>query len=173
MDEVFERIAIEFALSLHSQPNLTRKDVFKIQDYVTNNIFTKLSEYLLKKTSKCDCPVRTEIVRALKSVVKIFDTVKTEHLLNKTLERVELLKPPKEFVISREVGVTFQKSRAIYEIQTTTGTLLPLAFQVSEFVKKNRRVEEMVSNLEKYSKQTDSFSHFVQVNMDKNFFYRR
>lgn len=170
LEEVLEKIALEFALSLHSQPNLTRKDVFKIQDFVTNNIFTKLSEYLLKKTSKCSCPVNTEMVRSLKSVVKMFDNVKTEHLLNNKLERLALLKPPKEFVISRDVGVAFENRRAVFEIQATTGTLLELAFQVSEFVKRNRRVEEMVSNLEKYSNQTDGISHFVQVN---SFFCRR
>lgn len=164
LTELFDTIALEFALSLHSQPNLTRKDVFKIQNFVTENIFNKLSVYLLNMTSKLDSSVeiKSKLVRALKSIPTIFDNVNTEHLLNNTLTKRELMKPAKDFVISRDVGITFENRRALYDIQNTTGTLLPISFQVSAFAKRNGRIEEMVSNLEKYSNQSDAIRHYIQ-----------
>lgn len=162
LTEVFEKIALEFALSQHSQPNLTRKDVFKTQSFITNNILKKLSEYLSKIASRCTCSIKNEMMEALEAIVSIFDVVKTEHLLNNTLVRKKLLKPAKEFVIAREVGITFENRRALFGINCTTGTLLPLSFQISEFVNRNRRIEEMLSNLEKYSKQSDAIRHYIQ-----------
>lgn len=162
MGEVFGKIALEFALSLHSLPNFTRKDVFQIQKSITENILQKLSEYLLEKTSKCSCSIKTEISIALKAITDIFATVKSEHLLINTLKKNELLVPPKDFIINREVGITFDKGRAVFALHNTTGTLLPMSFQISQFVKRNRRIEEMVSNLEKYSQQSEAITHYVQ-----------
>lgn len=162
LSEFFENIALEFALSLHSHPNLTRKDVYKIQTFITENILQKLSDYLVHKVSDCVCDNKTEVIGVLRSMTDIFTTVKTEYLLNKTLIRHGLMEPPQEFIINREVGITFEKRKAKFGVHTTKGTLLPLAFQVSEFVKRSDRVEEMLSNLDQYSKPSDAITHYIQ-----------
>lgn len=160
--ELFESIALNFSLSLHSQANFTRKDVFNIQTLITKNILQKLSELLLETHTKCNCLNGQELVAALKSIPDIFESVRTEHLLKSTLHKKELIVPPQEFLINREVGICFENRKASFGLQDTTGTLLPLDFQIHEFVKRNRRIEEMIANLEKYSKPSDNIRHYVQ-----------
>lgn len=162
MEGILDEIALEFALSLHAQPNLTRKDVFKIQTSITDSILTKISDFLIDKLSSCSCPIKSEVSNFLQAMRTLFGKVENEYRLNASLKKFGLVSTPKEFVINREVGVTFVDRRAIFGENKVTGTLMPLAFQVSEFVKRNNRVEEMISNMRKFSQHEEPIMHYIQ-----------
>lgn len=78
MDDSIEKIALEFSLGLHAQPNLTRKDVFKIQDFISENILTKMSDFIESQISECDFPKKSEVSNILNAMKTFFSKVKNE-----------------------------------------------------------------------------------------------
>lgn len=161
---IFQQLALEFSLAFHSKPNMTRKDLFAIQKYITDNVLKKVSDLIDSKIQNCNCEVRSEIYEISTALRNLFSDVKTEYLLEKTLEKESLLVPPKEIVLNTEV----EHRRAVFSVNKSTAHALPLSFQIYEFIRRNERVDEMLSNLEKYSKSTDTINHFVQGTVWKN-----
>lgn len=82
--------------------------------------------------------------------------------LNASLKKFRLVETPEEFVIHREMGLTFQDRRAVFGESKTTGVLMPISFQISEFVKRGNRIEEMLSNKNKFSRNAEPIRHFIQ-----------
>uniref|UniRef100_T1GHB0 Uncharacterized protein n=1 Tax=Megaselia scalaris TaxID=36166 RepID=T1GHB0_MEGSC len=167
-EESIDSVALKFSLSLHSQPNFTRKDVFKIQNFVTDEVLKEVFDVINSKISNCNCETKADIKQFTDMVIQSFKNISTEYKLEKELERLNLMEKPTEMVINREVGITYENRRAKFGVNVTKGYLLPLRFQIHEFLKRNKRIEEMIANNEKYSKPSECINHFVQGTTWKN-----
>lgn len=157
---------LKFALALHAKPNLTRSDVFFIQSLVIELLFTGILNSLEQVFNKIESTSKADIVKVLKIFTKCLEGIGTEHLLTKELESQELYKnldsKENEFVINNEVGVIFKKGISSFGNLTTTGMLLPIFFQIKQFLSKNNRLNEIFSNLKKYSTPSQIISHIFQ-----------
>lgn len=167
VEEKAKATVLKFALTLHAKPNLTRSDVFYIQSLVVQLLFTSILNSLqimclqTKACSKVD-----DFLKVVKIFIKCMQEIGSEHLLTKELENRDLYKnldnKDSEFVINNEVGVIFKKGVSAFGQLTTTGMLLPICFQIKQFLSRNNRINEIFDNLKKYSSPSDVISHIFQ-----------
>lgn len=159
---------LKFALMLHSLPNFTKKDVFNIQMYIVDHLLQNIIKVMQNRlNSTCNCSAKNEILNIMSSVISKFDSIGSDYLLSKTLEQLNLAKnledPRYEFAISKEVGVVFKEGTSKFDEINTTGMIMPLKFQIKEFLSKHNRLQEILNNISKFKNtQTSSIRHYFQ-----------
>lgn len=154
--------ALKFSLNLHSKPNLCRQNVFDIQESVgklTSEILNLVKE---KLRENCNLPP-SEYNEIFNTISDPFCFIKSEHLLLKELKKLNLMQDFTEFPINEEVGVVFQTDGNRLEKIVHKGVIMPIEFQIEQFIKKNNILKEMIKNRDKYiNEKSDEIKHFVQ-----------
>lgn len=161
-EEQILKSAMKLTLSLHANPNMTRQNVFEIQglvEHLTSDIVNIIKKQLVSKNmyspDECD-----EIFNICS---KPFESIKTEYLLKKELKARTLFEDFTEFPINEELGVVFEHGGSTLQKVMHTGVLMPIEFQIKEFLTKKGRLQEMINNRNKFmSDKSDKINHFVQ-----------
>lgn len=166
---IIQEIVLKLSLQLHSVRNFTRKDVFNIQSYIINcllknmiNIFNSFSS----QNENCECGCKEHILKTLNFFVKSLEDISTDHLLTKKLEDMNLAKdlddPRYEFTINKEVGISFKDGTSKFDETASTGMIMPLQFQIKEFLSRHNRLSEIFNNIKKFKYPSDTISHYFQ-----------
>uniref|UniRef100_T1GJT1 Uncharacterized protein n=1 Tax=Megaselia scalaris TaxID=36166 RepID=T1GJT1_MEGSC len=95
-----------------------------------------------------------------------FNSVSTDYLLKKKLEELNLAKDLDnelyEFTINKEVGVVFKEGVSKFEEISSTGMMMPLRFQIKEFLSRFGKLNEIFENMTKFSGPSAVISHYFQ-----------
>lgn len=159
---------LKFSLALHSKPNINRQNVTDIQNIVGN--LTSEIFQLVKNRLRGNCSLlESEYDEIFDLCCNPFKTIKSEYLLKKELKNRGLLENFLEFPINEQVGVVFEKGKSKLDTIVNKGVLLPIEFQIEQFLKKNDRLIEMVKNKDKFmNDEASEIKHFVQCQTWKN-----
>lgn len=165
MNRIIQEMVLQIVLRLHSKPNFTRTDVFLIQKLIVECILENLLS-MVDKIKDCQCQTKFSVTRMLQRFKKEFELFGNEYGLKKQLIQnnlaVDLDDKDYEFTISKEVGVVYKEGEQCYGDILTTGMLLPLHFQIKEFLSKHSRITEMIKNIERLSQYSGKITHFLQ-----------
>lgn len=161
-------LVLKFVLGLHAMKNFTRKDVFNIQDFIVSILFNNIIEIITQITYQKDCNCHTKdiVLDILKDFIRSFNSVSTDYLLKKKLEELNLAKDLDnelyEFTINKEVGVVFKEGVSKFEEISSTGMMMPLRFQIKEFLSRFGKLNEIFENMKKFSGPSAVISHYFQ-----------
>lgn len=122
---------------------------------------------------KCNCSAVDDFTKIIHSVIDMFDSVGNDYLLFKKLVELKLVKhlddPRYEFTISKSVGVVFKDGTPKFEETNTTAMIMPIRFQIKEFLSRHNRLKEVLSNIQHFSTASSTIiSHFLQGSTCKN-----
>lgn len=167
-DDNISDSALKFTLKLHSNPNFTRQNVVDIQKDV--QILTSNIAFLFKqKIEEKNIDFNHTLDDLFESCSKPFEFIKSEHLLKSELKNRNLMEDFVEFPINEEVGVTFRDGKSKLENIVNKGVLLPIEFQIKEFLKRNDKLQEMIKNRDRFlNDKSNHIRHFVQCKTWKN-----
>lgn len=170
-DDVMEsltEIALDFALELHSKANINRKNVFEIQVSVTS-LISKICNIIERKLENEGLSITEGIKDIIETCSNPFKEMKTEHLFNKLLNEIGLFSKFQEFPINEALGVTFENRKSRVDKITNTGVVMPIEFQIKEYLRRNGRIEEMLANYDNALKGNGRvISHLVQCKTWQN-----
>lgn len=165
INETILKSVLNLVLELHSKANFARSDVFKIQTLITQRILNTLLT-ILSTIENCACETKHILSRALNTFIKSLDLVKNDYGLIKTITKqnlgVDLESEEYEFTISKELGVIFKNGSSFFGDIINTGMLLPIRFQVKEFLSRHNRLSEMISSINRLSVPSDTIHHILQ-----------
>lgn len=164
-DEIIQNSVLYLILQLHSKPNFTKNDVFLVQNLIIDKILKILLAFT-ENMSTCQCETKLSITNVLKMYLKSLKSVKNDYALTKTLVKLnlgrDLDKPDYEFIISKQLGVIFKKGCRFFGDLLTTGMLMPLQFQIKEFLSRQSRLSEMIAVMEKLALPAHQIYHILQ-----------
>lgn len=164
-DKIIENAVFQIILKLHSKPNFTRADVYLIQKLIVSCLLTSLLN-ILDNVCNCECQIKLDFKRILNTFIKTFESLENDHGLIKQLTKKNLIvnidEKGYEFTITKEVGVVFKKGCQYFGNIISTGMLLPIHFQIQEFLQRKNRLATMLKYIEYFSKPSDTISHFLQ-----------
>lgn len=67
-----------------------------------------------------------------------------------------------ELTITKELGVLFKKGRRYFKEISTTGMILPMRFQIEQFLSRQNRLSEMIDNIRTFSLPSENITHYLQ-----------
>lgn len=165
MNEEIMNAVLQIVLELHSKPNFARSDVFTIQSLIMK-LLEILLTIILSKTNNCQCQTKTTIEKIIKVFMGVLNSVKSDYGLIKVLMKLNLAKDLEnkdyEFTISKELGVVFKDRCRYFGDIVNRGMIMPLRFQIKEFLNRQGRLAEMVENIKKLSIPSETISHILQ-----------
>lgn len=159
-----EETSVTFALQLHSNNNLTRKNVTDIQSSVLENIVNPivrtLNQYFLE--SNCNFEERLRLTTLIHEVSDPFRGVETDHKLFQWLITNDYMQKYTEFTINREIGPIYRHGEIGYDDDNVTGCILPLSFQFKKVFEKNDQLIKTLKEQDRLSSQAaDLNCHFI------------
>lgn len=158
----FLKMAMLFSIELHSKPNLCRKDVTDICNVVEKYIIRPISDVfntVMKSLVKDeDSQIVAEQIATL--IQNFFSETKSEHLLIKSLQENNLMKPLSQYTINKEISPTF--SNGVYTLteSETTAVFFPLEFQLKSIFT-NLILQKSLKTIEKLQNEP-GLTNFVQ-----------
>ncbi|CAH1105247.1 unnamed protein product [Psylliodes chrysocephalus] len=144
--ESIRNTVLNFTLSLHNMNNFSKKDVFVIQnnvtEFITDSIIGFIQKLLINRIQNFEKNHLdlNEILNLLKDPFKL---CKTEFKLNSLLTEKGLLENSSKCIIKTGVVPMSRKGEFFYGTETKTGLILPLRFQF-------RVAFENIYNLDKW-----------------------
>lgn len=143
--------AAKFATKLHSFNNLPRSDVNKITKLVQDLILNPVLQFI----EQCQNPVNyieKPIANVVADVKNLFENVKSDFKLVKYLKNSDLIGTVKSFKIKNN--------------PKSSGTLMPLEFQLKKIFERNDYLDEVLTHIK--NTETDTkYINFVQGNLWK------
>lgn len=147
-DEVETRLSsltLDFSLELLANPHFTRQDAFDIQASVTT-LFSKMINIIRSQTEKEVEKLSSKLEDMFDLFSSPFHEIRSEYHVKKCLKQKNLTSDYTEFIIDDSVGVVFKEGTSKMERIKHTGVVMPIEFQINEFLKRGNRLSEMIDN---------------------------
>lgn len=161
--KVTESVA-QFALNLHNNNNISRKNVTQIQESMTKliiepllEIFTTFVDFKLDENSK----KRNDFFSFLSRLRSTLKYVNTEYNLKKWLKNNNYINDINEFTIDHEITSIHQKGHLVYGDKKVTGVVMPLRFQFKKYFEKNGFLRKMLDYMT-FLQNKSTFTNFLQ-----------
>lgn len=163
MDNI-KLLALKFIMDLHSKSSITRREVL----FITNDVTTFLFQNVKNLLQKFIFPkVDTDSIKTFETILKFLESpfaeFKTEHKLINYLEKNNLYKKPKEYVVDSS-NITDN----IYV--TNSKVVVPdVKFNFRKFLETNNMLERITDYMSHLDNTTDSgiLSNFIHGSMWK------
>lgn len=172
----FHNQCLNLAMQMHSQPNLSRKDVFSVQSsfsHITTNSILNQFERFVGENFGMDTQKRSDFEEFMEGLRDPFKLCDTEHKLIQTLKNRDLLCEFEVFDVHVGIsGIQKNGGMAIGE-NKTTGVLLPIAFQFRKRFEQNDLLLKALTEMDSLSKAC-GVRNFLQGSLwkKKSRFYR-
>lgn len=159
--------ALNFALSLYSNPNLNRATATKILTEITQNITNVIGETLSHYMSDA------VNISAIKAVIDAcstpFEKVDTERKLLQYFEGLGCYIKPRQYIINSSVIPCLQDGSNILQTKTVKGTMVSLKELFKCFFELPSVLESTLINMENLQSQTENtLNNFIQGTLWKS-----
>lgn len=167
--EYLMECSLKFLVTLHSNHNFSRKDVYEIKDNVMTlivnpllQIFQEFSSTTLSKYTI----IQNEISSIISNCKDLFKACRSDYMLTQQLKSADYICDVKEFVIDNEVDVMYKKGELKYDEKISKGVILPLQHQFKKILEKDNNFENMLKHM-KCLKSMTQFKNIVQGSLWK------
>lgn len=159
-----EEGGVAFALQLHSNNNLTRKDVIEIQKNVMRNLVRPIVGNVSRSIQEeygSDLTQRLFMTSLTEEISNPFRNCVTEHKLFQWLLANDFICNYDEFTINKQISEVCRLGETSYGVCEITGVLLPISFQFKKFFEKNDQLVKTLSDMKDISRNPEVNSHFI------------
>ncbi|XP_063382362.1 uncharacterized protein LOC134668830 isoform X1 [Cydia fagiglandana] len=165
--ENLQNKALQFALSLYSNPNLNRATAANILTEITQNITKVIGETLSHYMSDA---VNNSSIQAVIDVCSTpFEKVDTEWKLLQYFEGLGCYIKPQQYIIDSSVIPCLQNGSNILQTKTAKGTMVSLKELFKCFFELPSVFESTLTNMENLQSQTGKpLSNFIQGSLWKS-----
>lgn len=145
-----DRLVVEYSLNLHKRPNLTRNDVFEIQQG-TKNVYTEIAKQIENLGLLSPIPdVNYQFHHYLQKLKHTFDGIDTEFKLFNYLEKLNVFKKPQIITVEKETN-TLSIVNEESSIKSSL-VLMPIAFQIKTFFELDNVLDVTLKNIDELEK---------------------
>lgn len=161
--------ALKWSISLHSNDNFSRKDVYEIQKGSLNFIIKPLLE-IFDSFARCKLQSNEVILNEICSVINActnpFEKCDSDYLLTQCLRKGGYMDDVNEFVINNEININHRNGELNLQEVINKAVVLPLRSQFRALFETENFLSNMLSYMKSLEK-SNQFINFVQAELWK------
>lgn len=166
---IISKNALKFVTKLNSISYTNNLHIEKLLKEFSENlsfVFLNIKKVVLPEIS--NVAKRNEIGTLLDCCSNPFSNINTEYKLVKSLVSKNLMVIPEQIILKKEVGEIMKKGIPQMSEVTSTGTIMPIEFQIKSFFSMSGTLNSTLKYIQDKKKEKENISNFVQGKLWKS-----